>query len=69
MYVRTSPEDNHYAHPLDFVPIVDLNTEKVRPSCGLPVMQKILEQIVEQQLLFLSLFCDFRLQAAADARR
>ena len=29
MYVRTSPDDNHYAHPLDFTPIVDLNLEKV----------------------------------------
>eukprot|EP00884_Botryococcus_braunii_P003392 jgi/Botrbrau1/13053/Bobra.0187s0015.1 len=29
MYLRSSPDDNHYAHPLDFVPVVDLNLRKV----------------------------------------
>lgn len=31
MYKRSSPNDNHYAHPLDFVPFVDLNKRKVCP--------------------------------------
>jgi primary-amine oxidase len=29
LYVRTSKEDNEYAHPLDLVPLVDLNAGKV----------------------------------------
>ena len=29
MYFRTEPNDNHYAHPLDFTPIVDLYQKKV----------------------------------------
>ncbi|KAI8150162.1 copper amine oxidase [Fennellomyces sp. T-0311] len=29
MYMRTCEEDNQYAHPLDFVPIIDLGTMKV----------------------------------------
>jgi primary-amine oxidase len=29
MYTRAFEDDNHYAHPLDFVPIVDLNEERV----------------------------------------
>ncbi len=29
MYMRSSPNDNHYAHPLDFVAVVDLNQGKV----------------------------------------
>ena len=29
MYMRSSPNDNHYAHPLDFVAVVDLNQRKV----------------------------------------
>ena len=29
MYVKTSPDDNAYAHPLDFVPVVDLDLKKV----------------------------------------
>ncbi|GAQ81207.1 Copper amine oxidase [Klebsormidium nitens] len=29
MYVRTHPDDNHYAHPLDFVPVADLNLKKI----------------------------------------
>lgn len=28
-YQRTHADDNHYAHPIDFVPIVDLNAGKV----------------------------------------
>ena len=35
MYFRTEPNDNHYAHPLDFTPIVDLYQKKVSfRSCG-----------------------------------
>jgi Cu2+-containing amine oxidase len=30
MYFRTEPNDNHYAHPLDFTPIVDLYQKKAR---------------------------------------
>ena len=31
MYYRNgNPDDNHYAHPLDFIPVVDLNLKKVR---------------------------------------
>ena len=30
MYYRNGdPDDNHYAHPLDFIPVVDLNLKKV----------------------------------------
>ena len=29
MYKRSSPHDNHYAHPIEFVPFVDLNLRKV----------------------------------------
>lgn len=29
-YFKLSPDDNEYAHPLDVVPIVDLNSNKVR---------------------------------------
>ena len=30
MYYRDGdPDDNHYAHPLDFIPVVDLNLKKV----------------------------------------
>lgn len=29
MYLRSCAEDNHYAHPLDFLPVVDLNLCKV----------------------------------------
>ena len=29
MYNRSHPDDNHYAHPIDFVPLVDLNLRKV----------------------------------------
>lgn len=29
MYERSSLEDNHYSHPIDFVPMVDLNLKKV----------------------------------------
>ena len=30
MYVRSCPEDNHYAHPLDLVVVLDMNTKQVR---------------------------------------
>ena len=34
MYVRSSTCDNHYAHPIDFTPVVDLNLCKARhQSC------------------------------------
>ena len=33
MYFRTEPNDNHYAHPLDFTPIVDLYQKKVSRMC------------------------------------
>lgn len=29
MYLRSSADDNHYAHPLDILPVVDLNLRKV----------------------------------------
>jgi hypothetical protein len=29
MYRRSSPADNHYAHPLDLVPVVDLDLGRV----------------------------------------
>nr|BAU20376.1 ethanolamine oxidase [Syncephalastrum racemosum] len=29
MYMRTSPDDNQYAHPLDFTPLYDVNEQKV----------------------------------------
>lgn len=30
-YRNGSPDDNHYAHPLDFILVVDLNLKKVWP--------------------------------------
>lgn len=34
MYYRNgNPDDNHYAHPLDFIPVVDLNLRKVCCCC------------------------------------
>ena len=33
MYVRSCPEDNHYAHPLDLVVVLDMNTKQVIPCC------------------------------------
>ena len=32
MYVRSCPEDNHYAHPLDLVVVLDMNTKQVAPA-------------------------------------
>ena len=29
LYLRSSPNDNHYAHPIDLVPVVDLGTKQV----------------------------------------
>ena len=29
LYRRDDEEDNHYAHPLPLLPVVDLNAEKV----------------------------------------
>ena len=29
MYLRSRPGDNHYAHPIDFTPVVDLTAGKV----------------------------------------
>ena len=34
MYERTHLDDNHYSHPIDFVPLVDLNLKKVSPIAG-----------------------------------
>ncbi len=31
-YLKLSPDDNEYAHPLDVVPIVDLNSGEVCTS-------------------------------------
>jgi len=28
MYLKTSPDDNEYAHPMDLCPVVDLNTRE-----------------------------------------
>ena len=33
MYKRSSPNDNHYAHPIEFVPFIDLNKRKVMHPC------------------------------------
>ena len=30
LYGRSHPDDNHYAHPIDVVVLVDLNLKKVR---------------------------------------
>ena len=38
MYMRSSPNDNHYAHPLDFVAVVDLNQRKVGPIPALDTL-------------------------------
>ncbi|XP_037032511.1 copper amine oxidase 1-like [Bradysia coprophila] len=37
MYARMFPEDNHYAHPLDFVVVVDLNAFEVILIEDLPI--------------------------------
>lgn len=34
LYVRSSPNDNHYAKPIDLLPIVDLGAGKV-VSCDM----------------------------------
>lgn len=58
MYVRSHPEDNHYAHPLDFVPVADLNLKKVRrlrrpvKSLQAPVMS------ILEDCLMMSFPCD-----------
>lgn len=31
LYGRSHPDDNHYAHPIDIVVLVDLNLKKVGP--------------------------------------
>lgn len=43
LYLRLDPDDNAYAHPIDILPVVDLNTERVvvvegldRPAPDLP---------------------------------
>ena len=34
LYGRSHPDDNHYAHPIDIVVLVDLNLKKVfLPLC------------------------------------
>ncbi|KAJ1552592.1 hypothetical protein HK405_010735, partial [Cladochytrium tenue] len=40
MYVRLEEEDNHYAHPLDFVPVVDLISKTVVQIDYLPERAK-----------------------------
>ena len=35
LYGRSHPDDNHYAHPIDVVVLVDLNLKKVRLLCVL----------------------------------
>ena len=37
-YQRTHADDNHYAHPIDFVPIVDLNSRKVGAVPAVPFL-------------------------------
>ena len=32
LYGRSHPDDNHYAHPIDVVVLVDLNLKKARPN-------------------------------------
>ena len=32
LYGRSHPDDNHYAHPIDVVVLVDLNLKKARPT-------------------------------------
>ncbi len=32
LYERSHPDDNHYSHPIDIVPLVDLNLKKVGSS-------------------------------------
>ena len=32
LYGRSHPDDNHYAHPIDIVVLVDLNLKKVPPT-------------------------------------
>ena len=43
MYCRNGdPDDNHYAHPLDFIPVVDLNLEKVWLCTGTLICSQLL---------------------------
>ena len=33
LYQRSHVDDNHYAHPIDIVVLVDLNLKKVSAAC------------------------------------
>jgi Cu2+-containing amine oxidase len=46
MYNRSHPDDNHYAHPIDFVPLVDLN---LRKACARALLNH--HSFVSRQLL------------------
>ncbi|KAG8870850.1 hypothetical protein FRB97_009307 [Tulasnella sp. 331] len=45
LYARTSPHDNLYAHPLDFIPVIDINAKKVIhidwPACRVGTTNKV----------------------------
>lgn len=56
MYNRNGhPDDNHYAHPLDFIPVVDLNLKKVWLRPKKPVLVA-----VSGRLNYLALTCSAR---------
>ena len=46
MYLRTTPDDNHYAHPIDFTPVADLNLKKAS------LMQKELAGSIQRESHF-----------------
>ena len=39
LYGRSHPDDNHYAHPIDAVVLVDLNLKKVGQQPTPPLIQ------------------------------
>lgn len=58
LYKRSSPDDNHYAHPIEFVPFVDLNKRKV---VHMELPHSLTLQVPERDVNYhSSLFSDFR---------
>ena len=41
LYGRSHPDDNHYAHPIDVVVLVDLNLKKVGRQFTPPLIHSI----------------------------
>lgn len=59
MYERSHPDDNHYSHPIDFVPLVDLNLKKVNPLFIHPLFPDRLSYPVADGVHFCMTFAPF----------